>query len=867
MMKLYPTPLKKRNKQVITLQIKKSTIKVFILLTIVICIAVGLMKASKVLQTKGYNGVFDFISSNISNYKAGLGTKPESISIQIDDKDFKKLEKNRDRALERGLIINELDGEYVSATLEYKGEKLKVKLRLKGHMTDHLQPDKWSFRIKIKGKGDFMGMKRFSIQHPGTRGYIYEWVYHELMKREDIIALRYKFINVSVNGKDWGIYAVEENFENELIENNHRVNGPILRFNPDLYWVNRRNEYEGTSSYDEYASYYSASPEAYREEDILKDTAKKANFLKALALVEGLRSREVKVSTAFDIKRLAKFHAIIDLVGGEHSIDWSDIKYYYNAVTGKLEPVAYESFTYLLSTELSGAYKYVLADTFNYKDWHTMIFSDPVFFAEYIHQLQRVTNPGYLDAFFKDTDNELNKNLAILYKEFPYKKFDKQDYYWRQQMIRKIINPPKAIHAYFEKVDNEHLISFKIAPIDAFPVKIIAARVGNNFFEPLKETILPAKQKNEYLHYHDVWFKIPEQLKWSDSMIDSLKMDYQVLGSEIKTEIEVFPYPHPDTALIKPELDKKKGNMDHFSFLKVDKKSGLIMIMPGKHVVQEDIIIPEGYNVLANAGVSIDFIKQSKFMSYSPLLFSGTDETPVLFESSDHTFQGIELINAKKSVLNYFVLKNATGDQSKFFKKNAAVTFYESPVEFNHCGFYHCGGAYAFCVTRSDFLFSDCIFKDITHASIQLNFSKGNLTNCIFENCLSGLSALGSKLDLNNIYVKDAKENAFIFKEGAQVNGVEIKISNAGTGITAENFATVNLQNVSISGCTTGVIAYKKKMHALAPVVTIRQIALQNLKKDYLVSESADVSVDGKAVAEKIADEAIKAQNEKREIN
>ena len=34
--------------------------------------------------------------------------------------------------------------------------------------------------------------------HPGTRGYIYEWIYHQLMKQEDIIALRYKFINVTI---------------------------------------------------------------------------------------------------------------------------------------------------------------------------------------------------------------------------------------------------------------------------------------------------------------------------------------------------------------------------------------------------------------------------------------------------------------------------------------------------------------------------------------------------------------------------------------------------------------------------------------------------------------------------------------------
>src|SRR6185295_14183568 len=234
-----------------------------------------------------------------------------------------------------------------------------------------------------------------------------------------------------------------------------------------------RNEFEHTASFDEYASYYSANPEAYREENILKDSVQKNNYLKGLALMEGLRSKQIKVREAFDIKRLARFHAIIDLVGGEHSIDWSDIKYYYNPESQRLEPIAYESFTYLASNDLSGFYKYVTPDSSsNYKDWHTMIFSDPVFFAEYIKQLQRLTDPAYLDAFFNATDIELKENLAILYKEFPYKKFDRSGYYIRQEMIRKLMDPPKAVQAYFQEATDQ-FITLQVAPIDALPVKIL----------------------------------------------------------------------------------------------------------------------------------------------------------------------------------------------------------------------------------------------------------------------------------------------------------------------------------------------------------------------------------------------------------
>ena len=196
----------------------KKKVKRGIFLLLLALVVAGGFVGSKMVKGKGYNGLWDFTKTVVSNYWKGMDAKPENLSIEIKEKDYKLLEKNRNKALERGIIINDMDGEYVPAEMQYNGKKISVKLRLKGHMTDHLQDNKWSFRIKVKDKGSFMGMKRFSIQHPGTRGYIYEWIYHELMRREEVIALRYKFINVTVNGRDWGIYAVEENFEDELVE-------------------------------------------------------------------------------------------------------------------------------------------------------------------------------------------------------------------------------------------------------------------------------------------------------------------------------------------------------------------------------------------------------------------------------------------------------------------------------------------------------------------------------------------------------------------------------------------------------------------------------------------------------------------------
>ena len=51
-------------------------------------------------------------------------------------------------------------------------------------------------------------------------------VQNAALRREGLIALRYRFHELFVNGESFGIYAFEEHFGKRLIENNGRREGP-----------------------------------------------------------------------------------------------------------------------------------------------------------------------------------------------------------------------------------------------------------------------------------------------------------------------------------------------------------------------------------------------------------------------------------------------------------------------------------------------------------------------------------------------------------------------------------------------------------------------------------------------------------------
>ncbi|MFP6654530.1 MAG: CotH kinase family protein, partial [Myxococcota bacterium] len=127
-------------------------------------------------------------------------------------------------------------GDFVPAEIRVGEPTVRVKLRLKGDYTDHLEGEKWSMRVHVKRKNQLFGMRRFSLQAPRTRGFQAEPIVLDHYRREGVLAPRYSFAEVSVNGDDLGLMAVEESFGQELLESQQRREGVIICGNDSMNW-------------------------------------------------------------------------------------------------------------------------------------------------------------------------------------------------------------------------------------------------------------------------------------------------------------------------------------------------------------------------------------------------------------------------------------------------------------------------------------------------------------------------------------------------------------------------------------------------------------------------------------------------------
>ncbi|HUU27501.1 MAG TPA: CotH kinase family protein [archaeon] len=771
----------------------------------------------------------------------GLFARPERLIIDIKYKDYQKLAYKREIALERGILITEPD-DYVPAKIRHGDKTYNADVRLKGDWLDHLQRDKWSFRIKIKGEDTIFGMKVFSIQHPKTRRYIYEWLFHQVAGREGLISLRYKFVNVTLNGKNLGVYALEEHFEKRLIENNRRLEGPIIKFNESNFWAERLNfdlNYDGLDI-PETGSYGSLPIDMFQENRTFNDPVLFKNFVNAQNLLEQFRRGALSANQVFDVDNFARYIALCDLFGSFHSLRVHQLRFYYNPVLSLLEPIPFDLNAGDKLTSLAGI---AIANT----DFFSDLFKEYSFWETYLSELERFSEPAFLNDLFLDLGDEMNENINIIYSEFPWLDFPKDLLYQNQDYIRKVLSPVQGLHAYFNKSGVDR-ITLELGNIQQIPVEVLNVSYQDSIsFRADHRIILPGKTPSQPIAYQNVDFMLPTSYIWSDILIGGLKINYKLLGTSRLRNESVFAWSHLDSSYVKNDFIRKPSNADLSPFLEIDETNKKITFKPGKWTLNQNLVIPEGYKVAAGEGTELNLSNSAKILSYSPVEFIGSIENPVLI-TADSSGQGLVVLNAaRESTLQHVQFSNLSVPKQGGWELTGAVTFYESPVMINNCLFAAQRSEDALHIVRSKFRIDSTSFKHVSADAFDADFSNGEIMNSSFVNCGNdAVDVSGSAIEISNIYINGAGDKGLSAGESSQLNVKQAEIVNAEVGVASKDNSKVDIDLLDIHESAVGLAAFQKKPEYGPGILSVTGLKITNVKLPYLVEDNSIIIVDKK---------------------
>lgn len=780
------------------------------------------------------------------------------LQITLKSNALKKLTKKRNKALESGILVSS-DDDFVKAKVSSNGkETIDASIRLKGDWADHLEhPSKWSYRIVPEGEKTLFGMRKFSIQHPKSRNYVWEWLFNKVVKDNDIMGLRYNFLNVEMKLSDMdsiipmGIMALEESFDKILIENNRRREGLIFGFDETMVWDDRKQVRNLKLDYPEDLNRPPRQElpiKIYNENKTLSDPGLSKQFQVGKNLMVGLRDGKLKLSEAFDVDKLTFYIALCNLFGAHHGLMIENIRVYYNPVTHKLEPISFDSNSSFKVRSLRG---------------YPIGVSDAIFQTSLMKNYEKVSSEAFIKGFLNTYLQDLNRLSLELSGEFNQAGFDIAILQHNANLIKNKIHPNTSIQSTILSFD-ENSMDLEVKNFSDFPIIIDGLVLGNGkslnqadqpWIIAAKDTIkinfrLKKAFNNAFVSKKNKegGFRYPKDLA-------KIQVRHHLIGAEIHRHGEIRSFDSSLDLKIIENLSLSDNTSD-FDFIQIDESSGILSFIAGKYQLHKTLFIPGKYTVNIEAGFQLDLTNEASIISYAPFISMGTNENPVRFISGDNTGGGIFVSSTSvKSIIEHTHFKGLSIPKVDFWELSGSVNFNEAEVAISHCVFEKNRSEDALNVIRSSFTLDESQFIDTYSDAFDGDFVEGSISNSTFVNSGNdGIDISGSNLTLSNIVIQNPSDKGLSAGEGSTMTGNGIRINGGEIGIVSKDLSTITLSNVHIENTRLGIACFQKKSEFGPGIVNLKKLRFLGNEVPYLIAENSELIIDDVVTQDKSED-------------
>ncbi len=791
--------------------------------------------------------------------------------IDVSFKNIRKIYKKREEALERGILVQG-DDDFVKGTIRYDGRSMPVKLRLKGDWNDHLMGRKWSFRIHVRDGGQLFGMRRFSIQNPGTRGFQSELLYFDTLRRFGVMVPRYMFVDVTLNGDSMGLMALEEFFAKELLEYNQRREGVIIRYDESLVWDARDAVSGEENGWGGAFDHFTNAPlDAIGSSRIAESSVLSEQLAVASGLLRGFTEQKLAASDVFDVRQLGAFIAVADLFGSWHSVRWHNLRFYLNPITMKLEPIPFDGnlqepvegnrsvstaapivVAFLRDPDVWRVYKATLAEL------ERMLNSGELF--RNLNQAEQLYLPT-LRTEFRLLGNyplsPLQARLEALIAEtgempLPVRRTSDFEFDYANERDEY----PLLAHLGLLREDDKLTLRVESAlprDVTVRTVDWVNTNAGERASAVAKEILpiaLPPRPVGAWNGYRaDLELAPPPQETGWELRV--------TVGYADRDWANEYAPPRVFPALVQRPMPsaQQSANLAGYPFVSIDANRKLLQFLPGVWTVDQTLVIPAGFSVVAKPGVTLQFARDAVLVSYSPLDFRGSADQPVRFLAADgESWPGMVVMEAEGlSRLKYTEVRDTRGVTIDSWSLTGGVNFYASEVSIESCRFLNSLGEDALNIIHSKFAIDRLLIDRSASDAFDADFATGSVADSRFLNI--GLAGGGDAVDVSgsNISVvgsdfSDVSDKALSVGEKSTMEAAGLTIKSTGTGAASKDGSVLRIRDSEIDGASfAGLTAYIKKPEYGPAQIFADNVRIGAAKTEVLVQTGSRVEIDGEA--------------------
>ena len=759
-----------------------------------------------------------------------------TIEIDLKKNDYEKLAEKRKEALKSGLLFSSKD-DLVPATIRIGEKSYSCKIRLKGDLMDHLKGAKWSFRIVLDNDEEWRGMNTFSIHNSKARSHTAEWLMHNMFKDEGIVVPDYDFINVKLNDQYLGVYAYEHHFEDQLLVRNEKKVGPILKHTDDAYWENVNLKLK------KFPWIEASNIELFNKQSLNEDSFKTA-YEYGYANLSAFIAEEVTAKEVFDIDIMARYYALMDVTHAWHAQAFTNIRFYLNPNTGKMEPVGYDCFgDYLhiitknwdafgegVNSNASKEEMYQRNNVYRY-----LLFKDYDFFEKYMRYLSKYTEKEYINRIRSKYKHGLDNRIAFIKTDPDYEKFEDN---WDQMImkaafINKKIDPKPSLSLKALRVDGS-ASHIEFSSFHNFPLDIHGFGDENQMTDTLSESLIIEAYNN----------KLPPINK---RYVHSRKIKYiyfSTLGLDeiYKTKLNNISVPK------KLAVDSNVSVSDFSKWPFVTKTKKTISIMPGNHILTEPLIVPENHTLEIASNARIQFKSKGQIISYGKINAIGSRQEPIIFYADESQKTGGIFIStpSEKSTFYNCRFLRLTGVDEKGIRSDAALTLHKTEADLRHCVFQDIAAKEALSLHHTKLILRNCQLYNCQGKGIDSHYSNLSLIDFKMINLGDhGIYMRSGHLSGEKVDVEETLQTGLYITDNAEVYFHSFGIRESYQGLYVNKHSEVKIENLWLTKLERGIEC--RGTEEPSTQLTIGKLHDKEIENLYLLKQGITIQVNGQS--------------------
>ncbi|WP_353777097.1 hypothetical protein [Winogradskyella sp. 3972H.M.0a.05] len=558
------------------------------------------------------------------------------------------------------------------------------------------------------------------------------------------------------------------------------------------------------------------------------------NFQEIESLVKQLNDNEIE--NVIDLKKIAAYYSILSFLSD--GCTNLELRLILSDNTGLLEPI------FVDSNSLGKAYRHL----------QKPILHNANFLQEYLENLKNLSELDITSNVINSTDiiNTIYSiNAYDVRNPFSLNYLELNQYKIKKNLLQSTMIKPRLI-----SIDKNKVV-ISVQNISHYPVTIVGLNhkqkkeiVNINPSITLLENQLDTIQIELPRSFENLF--VSKKKKATGFLLHKhiyeLFVSFRPMAGDKNLYASIIPYQEQEE--VSSDLFRDKSLINNHEHIVVKEAEKLITFRKDSIVINEPLIVPEGYTFRLRPGMVVDIVKGGKIISYSPLRFIGNKKKGIKIYSSDKKGQGLLVLSAEKeSTLNYVVFDELSNPKHGSWSVTGAITFYESPVKLTNTIFSNNHSEDALNIVRTNFRINRCEINNTQSDAFDGDFVKGRVTNSIFNNLGNdAIDVSGSDITVKSVSIKNAGDKGLSAGEDSIMTIIDTEVDNSEIAVAGKDLSRVTVDNIKMSNTKLGITAFQKKPEFGPSSIIVKGIQTNNIETDYLIESSSTLFVDGKKI-------------------